>query len=406
MKIAFLADGRADHARRWISACIDSNADEAILLSTMPCDPIKGVRTHVLSNLVSPGNVFLKKPADSNGNAKKQQVSWPGWLASKILDSSAFGWVEAFWSQAKILNVPIQARQARRILDSFQPDLVHAFRIQHEGYVAAAVGVHPALLSVWGSDFTRYARKYPLHRLMTYWSVPKFDAVTADCKRDISIAKQYADIQHTSYFPGNGGIDLTRFPMGPPLNKREMSIVYARGVGPYLRPQTLFDAFSKLLTHPGLSNVTLKIILVETQVKKLKQLAQRYQIPENSIEWINYLTPSEWARVLYHSTVFVSPSTSDGTPNSMLEAMACGSIPVMSNLDSIREWVRDGENGLLFDPDRPDELLECLKRVFNGEFESLVAQSGNRRLIEEKNELKTTIPRIREFYSRIIHDFQ
>ena len=103
--------------------------------------------------------------------------------------------------------------------------------------------------------------------------------------------------------------------------------------------------------------------------------------------------------------MFVSPSTSDGTPNSMLEAMACGSIPVMSNLDSIREWVRDGENGLLFDPDSPDELLECLKKVLGGEFDSPVAQTENRRLIEEKVDVNVNAPKIREFYSRVIHDF-
>ena len=45
----------------------------------------------------------------------------------------------------------------------------------------------------------------------------------------------------------------------------------------------------------------------------------------------------------------VSPSVHDGTPNSLLEAMACGCLPVAGDLDSIREWITPGENGLLTD---------------------------------------------------------
>lgn len=46
--------------------------------------------------------------------------------------------------------------------------------------------------------------------------------------------------------------------------------------------------------------------------------------------------------------LFVSPSRTDGTSVSLLEAMACGMAIVVSDIASNREWVRQGENGWWF----------------------------------------------------------
>jgi glycosyltransferase involved in cell wall biosynthesis len=58
--------------------------------------------------------------------------------------------------------------------------------------------------------------------------------------------------------------------------------------------------------------------------------------------------------------VVVSPSTHDGTPNTLLEAMACGCFPVAGDLESIREWITPGVNGLLIDPDDAQALAEAI----------------------------------------------
>lgn len=47
------------------------------------------------------------------------------------------------------------------------------------------------------------------------------------------------------------------------------------------------------------------------------------------------------------SSVAVSPSLHDGTPNTLLEAMDCGCIIVTGDIESVREWINDGENGSL-----------------------------------------------------------
>ena len=58
--------------------------------------------------------------------------------------------------------------------------------------------------------------------------------------------------------------------------------------------------------------------------------------------------------------VFVLPSFSEGKSNALLEAMATGRAIVASSIPQNTEFVRDGVNGLLFDPNSPQELAEKL----------------------------------------------
>ena len=53
----------------------------------------------------------------------------------------------------------------------------------------------------------------------------------------------------------------------------------------------------------------------------------------------------------------------DGIPNVLMEAMACGLPVVTTGVSGIRELVRDGENGLIVEPDRPTDLADALHRL-------------------------------------------
>ena len=43
--------------------------------------------------------------------------------------------------------------------------------------------------------------------------------------------------------------------------------------------------------------------------------------------------------------VYVSLAESDGTSIALLEALALGAVPVLSDIPANRAWVRDGETG-------------------------------------------------------------
>ena len=66
---------------------------------------------------------------------------------------------------------------------------------------------------------------------------------------------------------------------------------------------------------------------------------------------------------LHSGSCYISASLSDGTANSLLEAMAAGLFPIVSDIPANREWIADGENGMLFPPGDHMALARCLERA-------------------------------------------
>jgi glycosyltransferase involved in cell wall biosynthesis len=61
------------------------------------------------------------------------------------------------------------------------------------------------------------------------------------------------------------------------------------------------------------------------------------------------------------SDIFVLPSTGEGMPNSLMEAMSCGLACVGTDIGGIRELVTDKQNGLLFSSGDPVSLTRALQ---------------------------------------------
>ncbi len=82
--------------------------------------------------------------------------------------------------------------------------------------------------------------------------------------------------------------------------------------------------------------------------------------------------------------VLVSPAIHDGTPNSLLEGMAFGCLPVAGKIESIQEWITDGENGILVDPNDADSVAKGIIRGLNDHSLQKRAAQLNWDLIQER----------------------
>jgi len=68
---------------------------------------------------------------------------------------------------------------------------------------------------------------------------------------------------------------------------------------------------------------------------------------ERAVRFIGRVSHEAMPALLGQSDIYVSTSLSDGTSVSLLEAMAAGSFPVVTDIPANREWIKDGENGFL-----------------------------------------------------------
>jgi glycosyltransferase involved in cell wall biosynthesis len=77
--------------------------------------------------------------------------------------------------------------------------------------------------------------------------------------------------------------------------------------------------------------------------------------------------------------------------------MACGCYPVAGDIEALREWITDGENGRLFDPHSHEALAQTMIEVIE-DSERGAALKHNRKLVEERAEYGKVMERVEGFY--------
>lgn len=94
----------------------------------------------------------------------------------------------------------------------------------------------------------------------------------------------------------------------------------------------------------------------------LRRLAEAEGIAER-VEFHGSVDHGRIAGLLGDADVCVLTSISEGIPVSLMEAMARGVPVVGPHVTGVPELVRDGETGLLADPDRPEDFAEAFARL-------------------------------------------
>ena len=100
--------------------------------------------------------------------------------------------------------------------------------------------------------------------------------------------------------------------------------------------------------------------------------------------------------------IVASPSIHDGTPNSLLEGIACGCFPIAGDLESIREWITPNENGLLFDSSNPRSIANAVISALENKNLRGHAAGLNQNIIASRAEYGQNMHRAEEFYRTVL----
>ncbi len=380
MKILFVADGRSPISQSWMRYFVE-RADDVFLASTFTCAvdfPLKRLEFTPVAFSA------LKKQASTPGSASSRTVG----LRTLIRQ-----WLGP-------LTIPRSAKKLSAFIQEVQPDIVHALRVPYEGMLTSSAlsgmtGDLRFIVSIWGNDFTLHAPSTPLMSYYTRKTMKAVQALHADCERDIRLARLW-DLsvdKPTLVTPGNGGIRSDVFyPAKEPVTNPV--IINPRGIRSYVKNEAFFKSIPLVLAKRGDARFIFSSMQGETQalqwVKELKI--------EHAVQLNPPLSHAQMGDVFRSAQIVVSPSVHDGTPNSLLEGMACGCFPIAGDLESIREWITPGQNGLLVDPASPQSIADAILSALENENLRREAAGLNAKIISTRAEYEQNMELVGEFY--------
>jgi glycosyltransferase involved in cell wall biosynthesis len=383
MKILFVADGRSPISQNWIRHFAE-RGDDVYLASTFVCDvdfPIKRLEFTPVAF-----------------SAVKKQGSSPGGSSSRTLGLRTLirQWVGP-------VTIARSARKLRAFIRKVQPDIIHALRVPYEGMLTASalaglVPRPPFLVSIWGNDFTLHAPSTPLMGYYTRKTMKAADALHADCERDIRLAQTWGlgVDKPTLVTPGNGGIRVEVFyPPAEPV--KNPVVINPRGFRAYVKNEAFFKSIPLVLEKRSDARFVCSSMQGESQVLQwMKDLKI-----EHAVRLSPPLLHAQMGEVFRAAQVVVSPSIHDGTPNSLLEGMACGCFPVAGDLESIREWITHGHNGFLVDPNNPQAIADAILIALEREDLRREAAGLNVKIISARGEYTQNMKLVGEFYEKM-----
>lgn len=141
-------------------------------------------------------------------------------------------------------------------------------------------------------------------------------------------------------------------------------------------PLTVLIAFEKFIQlNP---NVKLYMIYqTDDLLKEVKAFIAEYPLLKNSVVLKGKIPHNELECWYTSADFYISASNKESCGYALLEAMACGCIPVVTSIPSFKKITGNGKYGFLFSPGEPDELLKILsdlKNINTKEFSDNVAQ--------------------------------
>jgi glycosyltransferase involved in cell wall biosynthesis len=123
------------------------------------------------------------------------------------------------------------------------------------------------------------------------------------------------------------------------------------------------------------------------ELDSVRFLADRVLAPAQraAVEFLGGVCEERLRQQLRGSQIYVSLSTSDGTSVSLLEALATGLFPILSDIPQNREWIsEEAANGLLVPLDNPIALAEAIDTATRSRGLREKAAVYNRRLVRER----------------------
>lgn len=271
-----------------------------------------------------------------------------------------------------------------RLMRRVKPDCVLGYTIKPViyGSLAARLAGVPnrfALVTGLGYAFQSNTERKKLTTLVQYLytiALAQTKKVFLQNPDDEQLFRQLGILRPgTSSTVVNGsGVCLERFPVTPLPNAEPSFLLIARLLGDKGVREYVLAAARVRARFP---NAVFTLVgPLDENPDSISRAELQQWMDDDVVEYLGELRDVRSA--ITASSVYVLPSYREGTPRTVLEAMAMGRPIITTDAPGCRETVTDGENGFLVQPKSVDQLEAAMLKFLNNP--ELVGTMGARSL--------------------------
>ena len=297
-----------------------------------------------------------------------------------------------------------------KLLRRLRPAIIHTYNLSaiEYAFTATLAGVPIRIHAEHGRDAGDPEGKNSKHNLLRRLLIPFIDCyipVSSDLQRWLKTVVHIPDAKNILI---KNGVDTDRYKpgtrpasvAGPNGASKKLFVIGTVGrIQDVKNQRSLVDAFIQLRSMLASSPVHLSLIIVGDGplLPAIKEQVASAGIADSV--WLPGAR-SDIDVIMRTFSVFALPSIAEGTPVTILEAMACGLPVVATRVGGIPEVVSDNVTGMLVPASDTVALAKAL--AFYCEHPELATQHGNagREMVVQKNSLTAMLSAYAELYGR------
>jgi glycosyltransferase involved in cell wall biosynthesis len=274
-----------------------------------------------------------------------------------------------------------------------QPDIVHAQSLMSGIPAMISKKILKIPYIVWGRGSDVYIPKGYIK--LTSKTVIKNAETAIALNKDMKRAMQ--DIYNRDIVIVPNGINLSDYPDDPCLKDsatHRNGILYVGRLSPVKGVEYLIRSMKHV--HDEIPDAILILIGSGKEREQLTTLSIQLGI-QNYVQFIGLVSRDKVRTFMQQADIFVLPSLSEGIPNVILEAMACGLPIIASRVGGIPDLITNGKNGYLVEAKDTSDLADKIILLLSDE--TLRKKiSDNNRLHIKKYSWENVISELEKIY--------
>lgn len=286
-----------------------------------------------------------------------------------------------YLGKGKAWDYTFAAKELGKKLTAFSPDVINVHYASGYGSMVRYTGLHPVVLSVWGSDVYDFPEKSFFHRRIIEKNLHFADVVAST---SYVMAKHVKDrlgykneIVITPF-----GVDTSLFTPSRKEDGDPFTVGIIKALEPKYGVDYLVDGFAKFLTYlPSQQSARLLIYGKGSCREALASKIEGLGLDE-CIKLMGHLPNEQIPGAIGGMDVCCLPSILESFGVAAVEAMAC-SVPVItSDVDGFLETMEDGVTGFIIPKANSDAIAEKLFLLYkNEELRRQMGEAGRQRVL-------------------------